>query len=236
MINARMIAQLPVLVALLLTTPGAAEADTPLTYDRVSLAYTASRDVENDTLVAILFAQREGGETTRLADEVNRAITRAIERAKQVQGVKVQTLDYHTSPVYQQQSVVGWRVQQSLRLESRDAAQLGNLVGELQKELAVQSIGYAVSPEQRTAAEEALIGEAVAGFEKRAALVAGRLGRPSYRLVDLSVEAGGEVSPRPMMMRGAPMAMMAEAAPPALEAGTRTIEVTVRGTVELQRP
>jgi predicted secreted protein len=231
-----MIPQTLVLLALAAPPLTLTAAEEPLTYDRVSLGYGASREVENDTLVAVLYAQREGGDTARLADEVNKAVTKALERAKQVEGVKVQTLDYHTSPVYQQQNIAGWRVTQSLRLESQDAGRLGRLVGDLQKDLAVQSVSYTVSPAQRRTAEDALIGEAVQGFEKRAALVASQLGRSSYRLVSLEVDTGGGAVPRPVMLQARGMAIAAEAAPPAFDAGTQTLTVTVRGTVELQRP
>jgi predicted secreted protein len=232
-----MIAQTLAVLALAASTGSPALADEPLTYDRVTIAYTATRDVDNDTLVAVLYAQREGGDTARLADEVNRAIARAVERARQVEGVKVQTLDYQTSPVYQQASIVGWRVSQSLRIESQDAARLGKLIAELQKDLAVQSVGYAVSPAARRSAEDGLIGEAVEGFEKRAALVAARLGRNGYRLVSVDVDTSGEgLVPRPMRMQARGMALAADAAPPALEAGTQSLSVTIQGTVELNRP
>jgi predicted secreted protein len=235
--TSNMIAQTLAVVALAAAAGSPATADAPLTFDRVTLAYTATRDVDNDTLVAVLYAQREGGDTARLADEVNRAIAHAVERARQVEGVKVQTLDYQTSPVYQQASIVGWRVSQSLRLESQDAARLGKLIGELQKDLAVQSVGYAVSPATRRSAEDGLIGEAVEGFEKRAALVAARLGRNGYRLVSVDVDTSGEgMVPRPMRMQARGMALAADAVPPALEAGTQSLSVTVQGTVELNRP
>ena len=234
--KAHMIAQTLALLTLAAPPVASTAADEPLTYDRVSLAYGASREVENDTLVAVLYAQREGGDAARLADEVNKVMTKALERAKQVEGVKVQTLEYHTSPIYQQQNIAGWRVSQSLRLESQDAGRLGRLVGDLQKELAVQSVSYTVSPAQRRTAEDALIGEAVQGFEKRATLLAAQLGRSGYRIVSLEVDTGGGAVPRPAMLQARGMAMVAEAAPPALEAGTQTLAVTVRGTVELQRP
>lgn len=235
--QAPMIAQTLAALTLAAAASPTALADEPLTYDRITLAYTATRDVDNDTLVAVLYAEREGGDTARLADEVNRTVARAVERARQVEGVKVQTLDYHTSPVYQQASIVAWRVNQSVRLESQDAARLGKLIGELQKDLAVQSVGYAVSPAARRNAEDGLIGEAVEGFEKRAGLVAARLGRNGYRLVSVDVDTSGEGPvPRPMRMQARGVALAADAAPPALEAGTQSLSVTVQGTVELNRP
>jgi predicted secreted protein len=208
----------------------------PLTYDRVTLSASATREVQNDTLVGVLAAQREGGDPRRVADEVNQAVRSALERARQVEGVKVQTLDYHTSPVYREQQVVGWRTSQALRVESRDAAALGSLLAELQRSLVIQSIGYAVSPERRREVEEELIRESVNAFGKRAALVAVELGRPGYRLVALEVDTGGVEPPRPFALGARAAAMPAEIAAPALEAGTQTVTATARGTVEMARP
>jgi predicted secreted protein len=203
------------------------------TYDRVQLSADASMQVENDTLTAQLYAQREGSDLAQLADEVNRKITQAVARAKQVEGVSVQTQSYQTYPVYQQQRLSGWRVRQSIRLESRDGAKLSRLLGELQSSLALESLQYSVSPSQRQGAEERLIKQAIDAFQQRAALVTKQLGRRDYRLVEMHINTAGEPV-RPMRMRAGVMAMDSATAPPSLEAGSQSLEVSVNGTIELQ--
>jgi len=69
--------------------------DTPLTYDRINLSASASDEVENDTLVAQLYVQKEGRNATHLAKQVNQDIAWAVKHAKTKSGIKVQTLDYH---------------------------------------------------------------------------------------------------------------------------------------------
>ena len=93
--------------------------DTPVTYDRVTLSANAEKQVENDTVVAQLFSEREGEQTSQLAAEVNKNIAWALERAKKVEAVSAQTTGYHSQPVYQKQKIIGWRVRQSIKLESR---------------------------------------------------------------------------------------------------------------------
>ena len=149
------------LLSLTLLSPVSMAGQKTKTYDRIQLSAEASMPVENDTLTAQLYAQREGSDLSQLADEVNRKISQAVQRVKQVEGVSLQTQGYQTYPVYQQQRVTGWRVRQSLRLESRDSAALSRLLGELQSGLALESLQYSVSPEQRQAAEEQLIGQAM---------------------------------------------------------------------------
>jgi predicted secreted protein len=208
-----------------------AEQEGP-THNLVALNVDASAEVDNDLLVAVLYAQREGSQPARLAGEVNEAVNQALSKAKATPGVKVQTHSYETNPVYRNNQLSGWRVSQAIRLESREAAVLSELVGQLQQQLAVQSLGFEVSDEARRRAEEALTGEALQRFTERARLVTQQLGRSSYRLVRIDINSSGGPIPRPMMRS---MAMGAEvaAAPPALEPGTQRLAVTVSGTIEL---
>jgi predicted secreted protein len=207
-------------------------ADQPLTYDRINLAVSSGREVENDTLVSIMYAQEEGNNPSRLSASVNRTIGQAVARAKQNPKIKVQTLEYNTTPVYRKQTLSGWRVRQSIRLESLDGAALSELIGELQASLAVGSISYAISPQRLKATEDELIGEAVTAFSSRAQMVAREMGRKGYRLVQMNINTPGNVS-QPRQLRGMAMAMREDAAPPTLEAGSRRVEVNINATIEL---
>jgi len=220
------------LFALLTLFSLAVQGDQPLTYDRINLAVSAGREVENDTLVSVMYAQEEGNNPSRLSDRINRAISTAVEQAKRNPRIQVQTLEYSTTPVYRKQALSGWRVRQSIRLESRDGAALSELIGSLQSSLAVGSISYTISPERLKATEEELIGEAVAAFSARAQMVASQLGRKGYRLVQMNLNTPGHV-PQPRQMRGVAMAMSGDAAPPTLEAGSRRVEVHINATIEL---
>jgi len=207
-------------------------ADQPLTYDRINLTVSAGREVENDTLVSVMYAEQEGNNPSRLADEINRTIRKAVDQAKRNPKIRVQTLAYSTTPVYRNQTLSGWRVRQSIRLESSDGAALSELIGELQSSLAVGDISYTISPQRLKETEDELIGEAIAAFRIRAQRVAQEIGRKGYRLVQMNVNTPGHVIP-PRQVRGMAMAMRAEAAPPTLEAGSRRVEVDISATIEL---
>jgi predicted secreted protein len=207
-------------------------ADEPLRYDQVNLSAEASQETDNDTLIAVLSAQKEGSDTATLSDRVNQLIGQAVAEAKKEPDIKLQTLGYQTSPTYQQQRLTGWRVKQSLRLESRNSELLSQLLSRLQGSLALESISYAISDEQRKEVEEALITQALDAFQQRARLITKQLGRDSYRLVEMRIINSGQSAP-PMRMRASSMLMEA-AAPPTLEAGTQTLRVEVSGTIELQ--
>lgn len=210
-------------------------AENPLTYDRINLSASAQGKAANDVQVAVLFYRSEGPAAEPLASEVNKAISAAIDLCKKVPEVAVQTLDYQTFPTYQNQKVTGWSVQQSIRLESKDTAKLGQLIGDLQNHLKVESISYQISPEAQRLIEDRLMGEALKAFQQRADLVTRELGRQRYRLVAVDVNTNNNaIQPfRPMAMAKG-MAMDAQAAAPAIEAGEQTVTVTAQGTIELQ--
>ncbi|MGE0386599.1 MAG: SIMPL domain-containing protein [Gammaproteobacteria bacterium] len=220
-----------VALAAVLASAGAAAGEAPV-YDQVSLSVSAQEEVSNDLLVAILYAQREGARQAEVADGVNTAMRAALDVAKATATVKVQTLGYSTSPVYNRESVVGWRARQSLRLESRDHAALTALVGRLQDSLAVESIGYGISTDARQGVEDRLIASALAAFRKRADLIAREMGRRSYRIVRADVGTSGYQPPMPLRAM-AMRADVASVAPPAVEAGSQAVAVTVSGTIEL---
>jgi predicted secreted protein len=222
-----------VLLVLALAALPAAAHEAELRYNRASFSVSATEDVANDTLVAVLTVQRDGSSARQLATEVNQVMAWALAKAKEAPSIKVQTLDYQTNPIYQKNVVTGWRVSQSLRLEGRETAAVSDLVGVLQERLNLQQVGDEVSRERRKEVEDRLIGEAIAAFQARAKRVAADLQRRTFRLVQMDVSTG----PAPMPVyrqRAMPMAMAeVAAAPPAIEAGTQTVTVGVTGEIEL---
>jgi len=116
-----------------------------------------------------------------------------------------------------------------LRLESRDAKMLSELLGKLQATLAVGSLETLPAPETRKASEDAAMVDAIHAFEERARLIGQTLGR-QYRIKHMSVQTTG-MPPVPVL-RAKTMAM-AEAAPMPVEAGESEVSVHVTGQIEL---
>lgn len=222
------------LCLLLLLAPFAGAGQTAPTYNRVHLGESARAEVENDLLVAVLFAQSEGRDPAVPADEVNRAMDWALSLAKSHPEVKAQTLNYQTNPVYTKDKIRAWRVRQSLRLESRDSRVLGDLVGRLQESLQMESLSYQVSDEVRRSHTESLTTTALERFEARARHIAKTLGRSGYRIVQIRIDDAHR-PPMPVargMMFESAMADSAPA-PARIEAGTSEIGISVSGEIEL---
>jgi predicted secreted protein len=186
------------LVALLMgiIALGSAHAEEKITYDRIAFTVSAEKEVPNDTLSAVLYAEQQGQDTAAMADSVNQAISWAMDIAKQASGVESRTLDYTTNPQYTDGRITGWQVRQSIQLKSHDSKALSTLLGKLQEKLRIETINYSVSKELQTSTENELINTALDNFKKRAEQVKTTMGRAEYRVVRLDVQAvGGEVPP-----------------------------------------
>lgn len=231
------------LLLLALITPIApiANAEPQPTYDRVSLSVSRTADMENDTLVAVLYAEQEDEKAAVASREVNRRIAEGVRKAKADSAIKVQTLGYSTQPIYAKipsysgggHRITGWRVRQSIRLESRDGEKLSSLLGSLQGQLAVSSIGYSASEEAARQHEEELTGATIQALRERAQLVANSMGSQGYRLVQMNISSDGN-RPQPYPMRAMAMEMKSADAAPVLEAGTRKLTVSINATIELK--
>lgn len=207
-------------------------ADAPR-YNQIHFQVDRSQPVENDRMHAVLSVTVEDEDPARLADQVNRTMNWAIKTAKAQPKVETQTGAYRTYPVYNKNKIQRWRATQELTLEGADFAQLGSLVGQLQERLQVASVNFSVSPERRRAVEDALIAQALDAFKQRATLVRKQLAATAYRVVDVSINAGGGI-PMPVPMMRADSLEFKSVAPPALQGGTTALTVTVSGVIELQ--
>ena len=207
--------------------------DKPM-YERISFSVGAEKEVANDVLTAVLYAEQQGQDTASMADTVNQTITWAMQQAKPVSSVESRTLDYTTTPMYTDSKITGWQVRQSIQLKSKDSKALSGLLGTLQEKLRIEGISYSVSPEVKTSTEAELISNAIANFKKRAEQVKANLGRQEYRIVRLDVQTANDYAP-PMYRMAAMDASGGAPAPaaPALEAGKQALKVNVQAEIEL---
>jgi predicted secreted protein len=199
---------------------------------RVRFQVESTRDVENDWITALVGITAEDPDPARLADRVNREMSWALEQARAEPRVKAKSGGYSTWPIHEQGRLRRWQASQQLVLEGSDAAAMTALVGTLQSRLQLQSFQFSVSEAGRRKVQQELVSEALTAFRARAELVAKGLGASGWALDDVSVETGSPV--HPMHMRVEAMAMdQASVAPPAVEAGTSRVSVTVQGSVVL---
>jgi predicted secreted protein len=225
----------PLIIAFLLGTFAAGHAlgadDVPR-YNQVRFQVERSRPVDNDRMQSVLGVTAEDDDAARLADRINRTMDWAVKTARVHARIEVRSGGYRTYPVYNKEKIQRWRASQELILEGSEFAEMSSLIGQLQERLQVASINFSVSPARRFAVEDELITQALDAFKQRAELIRKQLKATGYRIVDASVSTGSG-QPAPVMMRAAAMES-SSVAPPALEAGTSTLTVSVGGVIELQ--
>jgi predicted secreted protein len=215
---------------LLASLPAAAQPAEP-SPTVLHLSQTAERGVMRDLLRVELRVEETGSDPLALQAAVNRRMAEVLQRARQVQGVEVETGNYDVSEEQPQNAPRRWRASQSLILTGKAADAVLKLAGTLQSDgLLMSSMTYEVSPETARGAEEDLTAEALAGLAQRASSVADRVHLSVLRYRDLRVgnaEIGGQPVPR--------FATMAMAAPVA-QPGEAVIRVTVSADLLLGPP
>jgi predicted secreted protein len=204
--------------------------------NRSTFQVAAVREIANDWVSARLSVVAECKEAAAVADSVNEAMAKAMERAKRDKSVDVRSGAYVTQPVYDDGRVVRWRARQELVLEAEDVDRLAKLIGQLQSESVLLSgIDFSVRRETRSRIENELIKEALSAFRARASLIAEGMGAKDWSLIQLSVgDSNGPPRRVVMQARESMSVSSAASAPPAFDAGTSDLRVQVSGTVELE--
>jgi predicted secreted protein len=200
----------------------------------VDLTAEASRLAANDMVRATVFAEASGSNPAELARRVNQDIAEGLKVIKARPGVSVKSGRQSTFPVYSQnQKIESWRIRSELILESRDAAAVSELLGQLQQmRLAISDVSQLPTPETRRKVEDEATREAIAAFRQRAEVVAEVLGKP-YKIRHLSIQQSGQMPPMPMLRASRAMAAEAAAPPVPMEAGESLVTATVSGQVEV---
>jgi predicted secreted protein len=232
-----------VFAAILLVSAGIAAAQ-PVAYPpaapvpAVAVTGAASAKVPNDRMQAIVRAEAEHATASAAAAEVNARMAKALAAAKAAAGVEAKSAGYSTWQQWEKGRPGKWRAAQSLALAGADFPALAALLSKLQEEdgLVVSSIGFALAPDTRRRAEDALTREAIRAWQQRATTAADALGFAAWRPGRLAVSSG-DAAPQ----YRAEMAMRAQAAPAgappvAVEGGTTEITVTVSGDAVLDKP
>jgi predicted secreted protein len=203
----------------------------------VTLTASATASVANDRMYAWLRAEADNADPARAAAEVNAKMAKALARAKGTSGVEVTTSGYSSYQVTEKNQPTRWRVTQSLSLDGADFAMMAALVSKLQADelLLLSGMNFAVSPDARRKAEDALTQQAIKAWQARAQNAARGFGSDAWRAGKVTIQTGDYMRPQPMMRMAA--AGGAAGAPPVnVEGGNTDVTVTVIGEAVLDAP
>jgi predicted secreted protein len=218
------------LAALVLITAVSAHAEEP-PRDQVSFTVEAESESQNDLAEALLAVETESAKPATVAEDVNRAMSWALDQARGTEGVSFQTADYQTYPIYDDKGrLLRWHGSQTLILRSGKIAALSELAGQLQQRLQIKSLRFMPSPERRRDAEAQLTDQVLAQFKERAGRIQRDLDAKGYRIITLDLQQGGA---SPLAFSRMAVAESA-AAPVATEAGVSRLQLTGRAVIQLQ--
>ena len=90
-------------------------------YNRVVFQNEASREVNNDLLVARMSIEINDKQPARIAQKINTTLNAALKTASEFTSVKASTGDQNTEAIYGKKNMfIGYRGHAEIRLESRD--------------------------------------------------------------------------------------------------------------------
>ncbi len=220
-------------LGLIVAAAAPAAADEPAR-TKLVLSATATREVEQDTLVGVLSVRAEAAAAAAAQADVNGRMTAAIAKARKVAGVRAATGGYRVYQDYDKDGHPrGWIAEQDLRLTTREAAPLLELVGVLQTDgLNVSGLSYQLGDEVRRTVEDELTVEAIQTLRNRAERVATSMGMRVLAIETLQVGAApGEPPIRPMFR--ATMAEAMPAPPPVALPDLETVSASVQAELTL---
>jgi predicted secreted protein len=196
------------------------------------LTQTAESTVVRNQMRLELRVEEKGPDALVVQTAINRRMAAALDRARQVIGVAVETGSYQVGEEEPSRGASYWRGSQSLILTGTAADAALKLAGALQEQgLLMSAMTYEVSPETVRGAEEDLTAAALAGLAERAASIADRMHLAVLGYRDLRV-GNAETNLPPMPRFAAAMAMAAPIAAP----GQAVIRLSVEAEVLLGPP
>jgi len=201
----------------------------------ITVSASASSDVANDRMHAVMRAEADNPDAARAATEVNARMARALARAKSFSGVEAATAGYSSYQISEPNKPMRWRVSQTLVLESSDFVGLSALVSALQGTdgLLLSGLSFSVKPATRRTAEDALTRQAIGSWQQRAENAAKAFGANGWRAGRVTIQTNDYGRPQPML-KAQGMAP-ASVAPVSAEGGTSEVAVTVSGEAILSK-
>lgn len=235
-IKALVLAGLTTLPLTIATTANATNAEEAPLKRVINLQAEASREVANDQMQATLYTELSNSSPTTLAQEINKVLNEASRKAAQYPQVKLSTGAQSTYPIYDDKGkqLKGWRARAQIELKGTDFKATSDLIAALQSNMQVQSIRFSVSDASRKKIENELMVEAAKDFQQRASLMQQSWQASGYELVNLNINAMGDVRP-PMIYAAAAMKMANDAVESQnVEAGNTTLRVNANGSIQLR--
>lgn len=199
----------------------------PTSQPIVTITASATSEVANDRMQAMLRAEADNTDAAQAANDVNARIAHALSRARSTTGIDVSTTGYSSFQITEPNRPPRWRVSQTLVVEGGDFPTLAGLISKMQATdgLLLSALNFAVSVATRHSAEDALTQQAIKNWQQRAQNAAQGFGSTGWRVGRITIQTNDFGRPQPMLRAAAADAR----APVAVEGGMSEVTVTVSG-------
>lgn len=234
-------AQILLSIAFLLVSAAHAQTEKLDPKNVVSLSAGASSEVAQDWLAITLSTTEQSPDPQavhkKLSENTNAAISVIRQEIKADTGnVRMRTRNFSIRPTYSRDGkIASWTGTSEVVIEGRNFPLIGETIGKI-KTMNAANTAYSVSPESIASAEAKLNSMAIERFKTVATGIAQDFGFKGFSIREVSVNSGN-VSPTLNTPRFA-MAKMdtsIASAPMPIEAGISLMQVTVSGTITLQK-
>ncbi len=159
------------------------------------------------------------------------------------QEANLRTQNVNSYPVYtsgsstQAPKIAGWRVTQSVALQTKDIKGVAELISTVNGTLELDQVTFSVSEKTRDSYEKTLIAMAIDDATKRAAYTANALGLnpKNVHLTDLAFDGTDTGTTNRVLMRSSAKMDYASVPVPNIEVGTTTLQMTVKANAVIRR-
>lgn len=205
-----------------------------------SFSTKVTRSVEQDLMQATVYSQKTGKSLPELKRSISQHLNPVLELAKKHPAIEVQAEGISNNVNYNNKgNIDGWQAYGSVNLKSKDFEAMAEVLENLGKDVAIQSIYFSVSPEKIASLEEEMLLEVIKKFQDKAEIIQKALGAKKYRLsmVNLQTPSDGGYEYNTRMasaMYATEQAAMGKSADMPLEAGKTTISASASGSVDFE--
>ncbi len=223
------------LSAAMLPAPVRAASGEPAAPPILRLDAEASREIDQDSAIAVFFIEREGPKAAQIQSEINATISDVIKALKGDPQLKVRSGTYRTYPRHSRDGKIqSWSTRAEVIVESTDIEAVSRATTTAAASMNVGSISFALSSARRKEVEQALMQEAAENFHARARNAAKALGFSSVELIEASYNKPS-MPPIPLARTMAVSASLNSAAPAVpMHAGQSTVTVSFSGSFRLK--
>ncbi len=206
----------------------------PTGYNQISFTSEVKTEVDNDEVQATMSKKVQTKDAKHLATKLNSAMNNAMKIAKRYPTVTVTTGQNSTYPSYDKNGKInGWTGQASINIKSTDLEATSELIANLQEDLILGNLNFAVSKKRQDEIEKQMLVQASKQFQQQAQTLTSAWGANSYNVVNVQLNTGSNYY-QPMRATGMYEMKAAASVPDQdFESGNSTITVTANGTIEL---